>query len=75
MSDEPVIRIANEFAEVRIRKVFTRNGERCEIEAPRLGRRVQLDALVLESLAAQDPEAFSRFLAAHTERHNDDDQQ
>lgn len=64
MKDDPAaIHIANEFAEVYIRKVSTRNGERCEIEAPRLGLRVQLDAVVLESLAAQDADAFSRFLA------------
>lgn len=66
-NDEAVIHIANEFAEVVIRKVLTRNGERCEIEAPRSGRRVQLDAMILESLAGQDPDAFSRFLAQQSE--------
>lgn len=65
--DDAAIHIANEFAEVVIRKVLTRNGERCEIEAPRLGRRVQLDATVLETLAGQDADAFSRFLAKESE--------
>lgn len=55
--------VANEFAAVRVRRRRTRNGERLEIEAPRLGRRITLCALELESLTWQTPETFSRFLA------------
>jgi hypothetical protein len=54
--------LANEFAVVRVRRRRTRNGERLEIEAPRLGRRIALCPLELESLTWQTPETFSRFL-------------
>ncbi|MDQ7801264.1 MAG: dihydrodiol dehydrogenase [Armatimonadota bacterium] len=56
--------LANEFAVVRVRRRRTRNGERLEIEAPRLGRRISLCPLELESLTWQTPETFSRFLSA-----------
>jgi hypothetical protein len=56
------LHLANEFAEVRVRKVHTRNGVRLEIVAPKLGRRVQLDPIELESLTWQTPETFSSFL-------------
>lgn len=55
--------LANEFAVVRVRRRRTRNGERLEIEAPRLGRRIALCPLELESLTWQGPETFSRFLS------------
>jgi hypothetical protein len=54
--------IANEFAHVRVRKVLTRNGERLEIVAPRLGYQIRLDPLELESITWQTTETFSRFL-------------
>lgn len=65
--DDPVkvgetIEIGNEFAFVRVRKIWTRNGERLEIEAPKLSHRIRLDALELESITWQTPETFSRFL-------------
>jgi hypothetical protein len=65
--DEPVrrgeeIEIGNEFAFVRVCKVWTRNGERLEITAPKLGYRIRLDPLELESIAWQPKETFSRFL-------------
>lgn len=63
MSDDG-FRIVNEFADVRVRKVLTGNGERCEIDAPRIGRKVLLDAVVLEALARQSPDQLSRFVAA-----------
>jgi hypothetical protein len=59
---EHEIQLVNEFAHVRIRKVATRNGARLEIESPRLGRSIRLDAVALESLTWQEPETFSRFL-------------
>ena len=59
---EPTIHVSNEFADVRIRKVYTRNGERLEIEARRRGYRIQLDALQLEALTWQTAETFSQLL-------------
>jgi hypothetical protein len=56
------LRLANEFAEVLVRKVNTRNGVRLEIVAPKLGRRIFLDPVELESLTWQTPETFSSFL-------------
>jgi hypothetical protein len=55
--------LANEFAEVVVRKVTTRNGVRLEIAAPKLGRRVRLCPLELEALTWQTSESFSRLLA------------
>ncbi|GHB59093.1 hypothetical protein GCM10010306_060750 [Streptomyces umbrinus] len=63
-SDDPTIEIINEFAYVRVRRVYTRNGERLEIVAPRRGYRILLDAVELESLTWQNPETFSGFLRA-----------
>ena len=54
--------LVNEFAEVRVRKVFTHNGERLEISSARLGHRVRLDPLECEALTWQTPEFFSRLL-------------
>lgn len=55
--------LVNEFAHVRVRKVYTRNGERLEISSPRLDRRVRLCPLELESLSWQQPEFFSELLS------------
>lgn len=60
--DEPTTVIANEFAEVLVRRVHTRNGVRLEIRSPRMDTSIRLDALELESLTWQDPEVFSGFL-------------
>lgn len=57
-----VIDIDNEFAAVRVRKVLTRNGERLEIAARRLGHQIRLDALELESLTWQSHDLFSKLL-------------
>ncbi len=56
------IEVTNEFASVSVRKIWTRNGARLEITSPRLGRRIHLDALALESLTWQTVDTFSRFL-------------
>lgn len=55
--------ISNEFARVRVTKVWTHNGERLEFESTRLGYVVRLDALLLESLTWQTPDSLSRLLA------------
>jgi hypothetical protein len=51
--NEP-IRVANEFAEVEVRRVDTRNGSRLLISAPKTGRSISLDALELEALTWQN---------------------
>ncbi|MBO4252300.1 dihydrodiol dehydrogenase [Streptomyces griseorubiginosus] len=71
-SDDPPIQISNEFADIRVRKVYTRNGERLEIQAPRRGYRILLDAVELESLTWQTPETFSGFLRASVGQDADD---
>ncbi len=57
--NEPIT-VANEFAEVVVRRVDTRNGSRLLISAPRTGRWIILDALELEALTWQN----ARTLAA-----------
>ena len=47
--------LANEFTEVVIRRVDTRNGSRLLIRAPRTGRWISLDALEVEALTWQNP--------------------
>lgn len=59
MSDEPIT-IANEFTEVEVRRLDTRNGSRLLIRAPKSGRWVSLDALEVEALTRQN----TRTLAA-----------
>ncbi len=59
---DDAIDIANEFAEVTVRRVQTRNGVRLEIASTRLNTSIRLDALELESLTWQSPEVFSEFL-------------
>jgi hypothetical protein len=59
--DEPV-ELSNEYATVRVRRVFTRNGVRLEIVAPHFGRGIRLDPLELETLTWQSHELFSSFL-------------
>ncbi len=57
------IEITNEFASVVVQRIPTRNGARLEIFSPRLGQKIQLDAVALESLTWQPIETFSKFLA------------
>lgn len=51
--------IANEFAEVRVSKVVTRNGTRLLIESPKSGQWVTLDPLELEATTWQNAKTFS----------------
>jgi hypothetical protein len=46
--------VANEFAEVLVRRVDTRNGSRLLITAPRTGQWISLDALEVEALTRQN---------------------
>ena len=57
--NEPIT-VANEFAEVVVHRVDTRNGSRLLISAPRTGRWISLDALEVEALTWQN----ARTLAA-----------
>jgi hypothetical protein len=61
-SADDEIEVSNEFAIVSVRKVLTRNGARLEIHSPRLGHKIRLDALALESLTWQPMETFTKFL-------------
>lgn len=58
----PAAELANEFAVVRVRLVTTHNGVRLEITSPRLGRRILLDPVELESLTWQSHQLFSDLL-------------
>ncbi|MFG2884600.1 dihydrodiol dehydrogenase [Streptomyces sp. NPDC048297] len=60
--DGPIV-IANEFADVIIRKVQTRNGVRLDIWSPRRGSRVLLDAVALDCLSFQEPDFITDMLA------------
>jgi hypothetical protein len=53
------ISIGNEFAEVRLVRVETRNGSRLLIESPKSGQWVTLDPLETEALTWQGPATFS----------------
>ena len=61
-SDEPIV-IANEFADVVVRKVETRNGMRLDIWSPRRGTRILLDAVALDCLSFQEPNLITEMLA------------
>jgi hypothetical protein len=59
----PAIRLGNEFTEVVVDRVQTRNGMRLRISVPSSGRQILLCPLELEALTWQDHEMFSRLLA------------
>lgn len=59
---EGPILISNEFADVVVTRVHTRNGVRLDIWSPRRGTRVQLDAVELDCLSYQPTETFSELL-------------
>ena len=57
----PIV-IANEFADVVVTRVRTRNGVRLDVWSPRRGSRIQLDAVALDCLSYQPPETFTEML-------------
>ncbi|WP_199824031.1 hypothetical protein [Streptomyces sp. NBRC 109706] len=61
-NEGPVV-IANEFADVVVRKVQTRNGTRLEIWSPRRNTCVRYDAVALDCLSYQEPEFITGLLA------------
>jgi hypothetical protein len=60
---DPVIKIANEFTEVEVDRVRTRNGMRLRIFVPSSGRKILLCPLELEALTWQEHKLFSHLLA------------
>ena len=60
---DPVIKIGNEFTEVEVGRVRTRNGVRLRIFVPSSGGQILLCPLELEALTWQDHELFSHLLA------------
>jgi hypothetical protein len=60
---EPVIGLANEFTEVVVQRVRTRNGVRLRIAVPSSGRQIMLCPLELEALTWQGHELFSALLS------------
>lgn len=55
---EPIT-IANEFTEVVVQRVDTRNGSRLLITSPRTGQWISLDALEVEALTWQNPRTLA----------------
>ena len=51
--------VANEFTEVVVRRVDTRNGSRLLISAAKTGRWITLDALEIEALTWQNPRTLA----------------
>ena len=58
---EPIV-IGNEFSEVRVVRVETRNGSRLMIESPKPGQWITLCPLELESLTWQTSATFSAMI-------------
>ncbi|HEY0449360.1 hypothetical protein [Actinophytocola sp.] len=56
------LRIANEFAEIQVRRVETRNGARLLVESPKSGQWVALCPLELEALTWQSTATFSAMI-------------
>lgn len=56
------ISIGNEFSEIRVSRVETRNGSRLLIESPRSGQWVSLCPLELEALTWQNTATFSAMI-------------
>jgi hypothetical protein len=63
VSDDNKIRLGNEFSEVVVEPVRTRNGVRLRISVPASGHQILLCPLELEALTWQDHEFFARLLA------------
>ena len=60
---EHVIKLGNEFTEVVVEPVRTRNGMRLRIFVPSSGRQIMLCPLELEALTWQGHEVFSALLS------------
>lgn len=58
----PII-VSNEFADVVVTQVRSRNGVRLDIWSPRRGSRIQLDAVALDCLSYQSPQIITQMLS------------
>ena len=58
---EPIV-LGNEFAEIRVSRVETRNGSRLLIEAPKSGQWIALCPLEAEALTWQNAQTFSEMI-------------
>ena len=56
------ISLGNEFTEIRVARVETRNGSRLLIESPKSGQWVALCPLEIEALTWQDTTTFSAMI-------------
>lgn len=56
------LEVGNEFAQIRVTRVETRNGARLLIESPRSAQWVALDPLELEALTWQSTATFSAMI-------------
>lgn len=56
------ISLGNEFAEIRVARVQTRNGARLLIESPKSGQWIALCPLELEALTWQNTSTFSAMI-------------
>jgi hypothetical protein len=61
--DDRAIRLGNEFTEVIVERIQTRNGARLRIFVPSSGSQILLCPLELEALTWQDHGLFSQLLA------------
>ncbi|HEX9064625.1 MAG TPA: hypothetical protein VF843_05930 [Streptosporangiaceae bacterium] len=62
-ASERPIELGNEFSQVVVERVRTRNGVRLRISVPASGREILLCPLELEALTWAGPEVFGRLLA------------
>lgn len=67
MERTELVRLANEYTDVRVALVHTGGGRRLELESLRTGDRASFDATLLEVLASLDGDALARLVAAFTE--------
>jgi hypothetical protein len=63
LTGDKAIRLGNEFSEVVVEAVQTRNGVRLRIAVPASGHQILLCPLELEALTWQDHEFFTKLLA------------
>lgn len=59
---DEAFQVSNEFAQVHVRKEYTKRGEQLYLESPKLGYSIRMDAIALESLTWQDESLFSDLL-------------
>ncbi len=59
-----IIRLANEFTEVEVRLLDTRNGSRLLVSVPSTGRSITLDPLEVEALTRQNPRTLAAMVGA-----------